>query len=47
MRPFVRSLVRDMYLRNVNVTLIVQHLVNTGLNKAATPAAIIALCNNF
>jgi len=46
-RPFVRTLVRDMYLRNINVHLIVQHLVTTGLNKAATPAAVIALCNNF
>ena len=47
MRPFVRSLVRDMYLRNVNVHLIVHHLVTSGLNKAATAASIVAICNNF
>jgi len=46
-RPFVRTLVRDMYLRNINIHLIVQHLVTTGLNKAATPAAVIAILHNF
>lgn len=47
MRPFVRSLIQDMYLRNVHVLIIARHLIDTGLNKAATPASVLAVVHQI
>ena len=47
MRPVIRDLVANMYLRGINVSIIVSHLVNSGLNKAATPETVVAIVEKF